>query len=128
MSLSKLSHCMEEAQKDHDRNCDHHRDRCLVHDHKRTYTTGGRLIRRPNVFNNWIHRWIHRRLVGQRESREPRGKDKPYQVVQEIMTMTEGLICSNDSDDSGSYGRSHCSIHMSRSPLSTRLATRSLSR
>ena len=36
------------------------------------------------------------------------------------MKLTEGLLCSDNSDDSGSYGRSHYSIPMNRSPLSTR--------
>ena len=39
------------------------------------------------------------------------------------MKLTEGLLCSNDSDDSGSYGNSHYSIPMNRSPLSTSQVT-----
>lgn len=58
-------------------------------------------------------------MVGQRESGEPWGEDKPNQVVQEI--MMEGLLCSETSDDSGMRGRKIYSIHMNKlGPLSTR--------
>jgi len=59
-------------------------------------------------------------MVGQRESREPRGEDQPYQVVQEIMTVMEGLGCSQDSEDGSRHGRKICSMHMIHlNPLST---------
>ena len=43
--------------------------------------------RNDYVFNNWIYRGIHRRLVGQRKSRKLRREIEPYQMVQE-----EGLM------------------------------------
>ena len=68
-------------------------------------------------------------MVGQRKSREPRGKDQHNQVVQEIMTVTEGLACSDTSEDGSRLTSVVCLTPMSHlNPLSTRSATKDTSK
>ena len=58
-------------------------------------------MRRQHVFNNWISDRFHCRLVGERKVRGPSGREQETDVLEEVITMTEGDRCLNGSRDCG---------------------------
>ena len=63
-------------------------------------------MRRHYVFNNWISNRFHSRLVGQRKIRRPGGREQETDVLEEVITMTEGGQCLGGSRDCGNGTRS----------------------
>ena len=64
-------------------------------------------MRRHYVFNNWISDRFRGRMVGEREVRGPSGREQETDVLEEVITMTEGgrcldgsRSCTNDMSDS----------------------------
>jgi hypothetical protein len=58
-------------------------------------------MRRHYVFNNWISDWFRGRMVGEREVRGPSGREQETDVLEEVITMTEGDQCLDGSSDCG---------------------------
>ena len=56
-------------------------------------------MRRHNVFNNWISDRFHSRMVGEREVRGPSRREQETDVLEEVITMTEGGPCLDGSND-----------------------------
>jgi len=65
-------------------------------------------MRRQHVFNNWISDRFRGRLVGEREVRGPSGREQETDVLEEVISMTEGGQCL---DGSGDYGNAMCGSH-----------------